>query len=198
MTPSQLTEAFGVYFTEIERCEQQRCYWALLHVLLVIPDICGSLEDPKESSGDRYIRWCRENMPSNALVGPGDRYQMRNAVLHEGTTLSDNMKTKNLDKQTIYECFSFVDPSGFDAPIHQTVNSTGEILNINVANLALDTKQALRTWFARLQQDPTKMSEVERNLSKLARVKPKVAHLQKQGLTGVVIVEHRGITTSSS
>jgi hypothetical protein len=56
----------------------------------------------------------------------------------------------------------------------------------------------MRTWFDRLQRNPARLAEVERNLPKLARVKPKVAQVQKQGPTGVIVIEHRGITTSSS
>jgi hypothetical protein len=198
VTPGELQTAFDVYFREMQRCEDQKCYWALLHLLLVIPDICGALENPAEASGDRYIRWCRENMPPSAAVEPGDRYQMRNAVLHQGTTLADNTRTGNASKKSRYRCFSFLDPVSFSAPIHQTVNDIGDILNIDVVQLAHETRQGLHNWFRSLQHDPARMAEVERNLPTLARAKPKVANVAIQRSTGVVVVEHRGITTSSS
>jgi hypothetical protein len=198
VTSSELKAAFDVYFREMQRCEDQKCYWALLHLLLVIPDVCGALENPSEGSGDRYIRWCRQNMPSSATVEPGDRYQMRNAVLHQGTTLADNSRTGVALKKSRYRCFSFLDPVNFSAPIHQTVSDSGEILNIDVVQLAQETRKGLENWFAALQHDPSRMAEVERNLPKLAREKPKVANVAVQTSTRVFVVEHRGITTSSS
>jgi hypothetical protein len=199
MTTDELRRAFDVYFREMQHCEDAKCYWSLLHLLLVMPDICGSLEDPTELSGDRYVRWCRENMPTSKTVEPGDRYQMRNAVLHEGTTLSDNSKTSIKAKQTKYRCFSFVDPVNFAEPIHQTVNDSGDILNIDVAGLATDTRHGMQTWFEALQHDLVRMAEVERNLPKLARVKPKVADIPKPQPSGIILtIEQKGFTTSSS
>ncbi len=200
MTAAELNQAFGLYFSEMQRCEDQRCYWALLHLLLVMPDVCGALENrSNENTSDRYVRWCDENMPSHPKVLPGDRYQMRNAVLHQGTTVSDNSKTKLKAKQTLYRYFSFVDPVNFNAPIHQTVSENGEILNIDISELARDTRQALATWFGRLEQNPMEMAEVARNLRQLARVRPKQAQTITRDAAGnVFFVEHRGITTSST
>jgi len=124
---------------------------------------------------------------------------MRNAVLHEGTSLSDNFKTTQAAKQTRYRCFSFVDPESFSAPIHQTANDADDIFNIDVAELANDTRQAMQTWFDRLQHDALRMAAVERNLPKLVRAKPKVAPVDAMDAKGnVVTIEYRGFTTSSS
>ena len=60
-TLQQLRNDFALYIEEIERCENAKCYWALLHVLLALPDVCASLEaDPAAAStkvGDRYVDW---------------------------------------------------------------------------------------------------------------------------------------------
>ena len=196
----QLRADFGVYFGEIDRCLQQECYWALLHLLLAMPDICGSLEDPNERVGKRYTRWCSENMPSHPNVTPGDRYQMRNAVLHQGTTVPPN-RAKDPTEQSQYSYFSFVDPKNFQGPIHQTASGgpKGGILNVDVAGLASDTRHAMEAWFLHLQADTVKMAAVEGNLPSLARAKPKIAQVQQTDLLGTVIVfEYRGITTSST
>jgi hypothetical protein len=198
-TVDELRADFDLYFREIEACLQQGRYWALLHLLLAMPDICASLENPAAFVGKRYVGWCRDNMSANPDVTPGDRYQMRNAVLHQGTTLPPN-RANDPDERSQYQCFSFVDPQNFQGPIHQTVTGgPGGILNIDVADLAKDTRQAMEHWFGRLQSHPAKMSAVEKNLPSLARVKPKVASVTQRDAGGKVFtVEQRGITTSSS
>jgi hypothetical protein len=40
---------------------------------------------PNAKVGTRYIDWCGAHVPNNPTVTAGDRFQMRNAVLHEGT-----------------------------------------------------------------------------------------------------------------
>lgn len=199
MTVDDLTREFSVYFDAMDKAVSAKCYWPLLHMLLAMPDICGSLENPAEYSSDRYIRWCRDNMPSDPKVEPGDRYQMRNAVLHEGTTQSDNSKTRQRAKQTKYRAFSFVDPDNFSVNIHQTVDSTGDILTVDVSRFAQDTRDAMLKWFADLQRDPARLAAVTSNLPKLARYKPKVAEMPTPDASGrVLMVEYRGITTSST
>src|SRR5436190_15604438 len=79
----ELTSAFAVYYSEMDRCEKAGAYWALLHLTLVLPDICAALEsDPKAKVGTRYIDWCAAHFLSNPRLTAGDRYQMRNAVIH--------------------------------------------------------------------------------------------------------------------
>jgi hypothetical protein len=201
MTVDDLKREFSVYFDGMDQAVKSKCYWPLLHMLLVMPDICSSLETPTEHSGDRYIRWCRENMPPNPKVEPGDRCQMRNAVLHTGTTLADNSHTKSPVKQTQYRLFSFVDPDNFSGgDVHQTVDAAGDILTIDIARLEQDTRAAILKWFSDLQHDPARLAAVKQNLPTLARIKPKVAHLiyPSKEAGRVLIVEYRGMTTSST
>jgi hypothetical protein len=47
LTESELCEAFKTYFDEMDKCAAAECNWALLHVVLVMPDICAALEHPK-------------------------------------------------------------------------------------------------------------------------------------------------------
>jgi len=59
-TIEQLRKDFALYIEEIDRCEKAKCYWALMHVLLVLPDICATMENDRASKkevGDRYVDW---------------------------------------------------------------------------------------------------------------------------------------------
>ncbi len=82
----QLREDFSLYFQEIQRCQQSKCYFALLHILLAIPDVCASLEtDPAHKAlpevGKRYVAWCNTYMPASSTISGSDGYQMRNALI---------------------------------------------------------------------------------------------------------------------
>lgn len=47
LTGADLEQAFQVYFEEMDRCKAGQCHWALLHLVLVLPDICGALTAPQ-------------------------------------------------------------------------------------------------------------------------------------------------------
>ena len=131
-------------------------------------------------------------MPTAPEVTAADRYQMRNAVLHTGTTLTRNTTAK----QPRYTCFSFVDPRNFQGNVGYLAE--GNTLTVNVGHLANDTRQAMHAWFARLQNDSARMAEVVRNLPELVRVKPKTVHLPQQGPSRLTYTIQTGMTTSSS
>ena len=172
-TIQQLRNDFALYTGEIERCENAKCYWALLHVLLALPDVCASLEADSASAspkvGDRYVDWCTTYLPASPAVSGADRYQMRNALLHSGSTTAQNLG-KHL---TGYAHFSFVDPDTFDVSVHDTTNQNRTILNVHVVAMGTETKQALESWFNALQRDSVKMSRVEQNIGRLTRFQPK-------------------------
>jgi hypothetical protein len=188
-TIQQLRGDFALYVEEMERCEAMKCYWALLHILLSIPDVCASLEASQGSEvGDRYVAWCTKHLPQNPVVSGADRYQMRNALLHAGSTTSQNFGKKH---QTEYRHFSYVDPQGFDVSVHDTTSPDGTILNVHVLSMAAETKLALENWFNALQRDSVAMSRVEQNIGHLSRRQPKRivmtpssgSHVETQGWT---------------
>lgn len=195
-TIQQLRNDFALYLEEIERCENAKCFWALLHVLLGLPDVCASLEaDPASASpkvGDRYVDWCATYLPGSPVVSGADRYQMRNALLHGGSTTAQNLRKTH---QTGYTHFSFVDPDTFDVSVHDTTDPNRTILNVHVVAMAIETKQALEGWFNALQRDSVKMSRVEQNIDRLTRFQPKrILDTEPDGSQ----VERTGWTRSST
>jgi hypothetical protein len=172
-TIEQLRTDFALYTDEIERCQKAKCHWALLHLLLALPDVCASLEtDPASPSkvGDRYVDWCNSYLPASPAVSGADRYQMRNAVLHAGSATAQNLGKTH---QTVYTHFSFVDPDSFDVSVQHTTNQNRTILNVHVEAMATETRQALESWFQVLQRDSVKMSRFEQNIGRLTRIQPK-------------------------
>jgi hypothetical protein len=173
-TINQLRKDFALYIEEIKRCEEAKCYWALLHVLLALPDVCATLEtDPtskKQGVGDRYVGWCDAYLPNNPAVSGADRYQMRNALLHSGSTTAQNLFKSH---HTSYTHFSYVDPDTFDVSVHETTNQSRTVLNVHIAAMAAETRDAIESWFNALQGDSIKMSRVEQNIGRLTRLQPK-------------------------
>jgi len=198
-TVDELTNAFGVYYSEMDRCEQAGAYWALLHLALVLPDICGALEsDPKAKVGARYIDWCAAHFPSNPRLTAGDRFQMRNAVLHEGTTLPTN-RASHAKQQTQYSSFSFVERGAANVVVHQNVSPDGTNLTIDVKAFADETRQAMRHWFEGLQKHRILNARVEQNLPRLARLQQKKSEVPTPTSDGrFFVVTHTHPTTSST
>jgi hypothetical protein len=83
-TLEELEKAFSVYFDEIERCRKTECYWALLHVVVALPDICAALEsDDGRTSGAKYVSWCNR-FPATEIMNGDDWWEVRCLVLHQG------------------------------------------------------------------------------------------------------------------
>ncbi len=198
-TVDELTNAFAVYYSEMDRCEKAGAYWALLHLTLVLPDICAALEsDPKKKVGERYIHWCAAHFAPDQRMTAGDRFQMRNAVLHEGTTLPAN-RAAHASQHTQYSSFSFVEPGAVNVEVHQNISPDGTNLTINVKTLADETRKAMRHWFDTLQQHPILNARVEKNLSRLVRLQPKESEVPTPTPDGRVIsVTYWHPTTSST
>jgi hypothetical protein len=64
MAIAKLTDAFRVYLDEMDRCVTGQCYWALLHLVVVVAGICGALEAAAgEATKAGYIDWYQRMFP---------------------------------------------------------------------------------------------------------------------------------------
>ena len=87
-TRDELEKAFSVYFDEVGRCRKAGCYWALLHVVVALPDICSAMESENGwATEKKYIEWCERYCPGGVL-SRDDYRDIRNVVLHQGRTRS--------------------------------------------------------------------------------------------------------------
>ncbi len=164
---ADLEDAFRVYFDEIGRCKAARCGWALLHLVVVLPDVCAALESSDgETTSHRYRDWCVRYLPQTVLL-PEDRYEMRCVLLHQGRTLPTRGR---------YASFSFVQPGAALGNVHQAVVPEDRNITLDVHQMADEMANAIRKWFADLQTS-TRLQErqyVQQHLRPLARVQPKV------------------------
>ncbi len=178
MTSEELERAFEVYFEEINRCIQMKCYWALVHILAVLPNVCAALETEDGETPDRgYIDWCNRYFPSE--MSGQDRYSVRCVLLHQGRTVMGH----RLDKSV-----SFVWPTDTGNVPHGVTYDFGEgrtNIPVDVTRMAEDTTQAVRRWFADLQkpENRSRVRNVQRHLPWLARKGQKAI----QSISGITL-----------
>src|SRR6187402_3006998 len=98
-----LQNTFRAYFETMEQCVRGRAYWALLHVLVVLPDVCAAMEREDGDADDgAYRNWCKRFLADQTMK-PGDWYRLRCLLLHQGRTRDDQGKSQ-------YEHFRFSHP----------------------------------------------------------------------------------------
>lgn len=154
LTEKQLTDAFEVYWWEMDQCRRHKTYWALLHVVVCMPDICAALRAPKAGVRSRYIAWCKDSL-EKGILSPNDRWTIRKKVLHEGRSTTDKWR------------FEFWQPSP-RTPKHGT--QEGTTLHLNVDDLTHEMQEAIRKWIKAVVADKTENDLVAKNLDTLVRV----------------------------
>jgi hypothetical protein len=166
MPPSDLEDTFHVYWDEIRRCRHGKCYWAMLHLVVSLPDICASLESPTgKTNGKGYIDWCDRNVRDEVLSGR-DWYSIRCAVFHQGRT------------STRRRLYQFSDPNG-DASDHGKVVriENVEALNLNIQVLVQKVWAGISGWLHSLDsnQNSAIRGNVIKNMNFIVRVSPRDA-----------------------
>lgn len=169
---SELKEAFRVYFEEIERCRVGDCYWALLHVVVSLPDICAALEsDTGWAKPEKYVKWCTDYLPPG-LPTPDEYREIRDRVLHQGQT-----RTK------AGRFYKFTKPTQQGGRVHRLSYGSSDVIVLDVGELAKEMVTGIETWFRALQQPDAaeRRANVKRNLPTLVTVKEQ----QMPGISGI-------------
>jgi hypothetical protein len=172
LTADDFERAFSLYFKEMDRCTTMGYYWALLHVLLALPDVCAALESPEAKVGDRYKGWCRQYLHS-PLLTPEEFYELRCALLHQGQALG---------AQGRYSTFSFAVAEGIS--IHRVVVASEKNITLDPRRMVDEMKSAIRQWFTDLldTSNAPRLAKVNGNLRFLVREQMK----EHPGIGGIV------------
>lgn len=153
LTTTTLQEAFKIYLDEIKSCLNHKCYFAMLHLIVVLPDICGALESVDgKAKMECYKDWC-ERYLKNHRISSGEWYEIRCKLLHEGRTAT-SWGTSS------YKGFGFLHPGLKDGNAHGEV--VDGFLHLDVREIADDMKNALDGWFKFLEDNPA--SEASKNV----------------------------------
>lgn len=157
----EIRDALANYFHEIDECAKAKCYWALLHLVVVLPDICAALEtDTGRARPALYRRWCENYLKDPALSG-AERYEIRCKVLHQGRTSAG---------QGRYAAFRFNHPD--TGTQHKNLRQEGSEthMDLDITKMAEEIKSATEEWIIDLQKTPTRALNVRRHLPTVARM----------------------------
>lgn len=162
MTKNSLRRSFEVYLDMLDNCARERLYWLGLHILVIIPDICGALESNSgRASSTAYKDWCERYVIDPPYFLAEEWWEIRCKLLHQGRTVMENSR---------YNGYIFSAPDDKGNMAH--LNVFGCDLNLDVSALIEWTKQGLNKWFMDIagNKDPNKTKNVEKNLPFLIKI----------------------------
>lgn len=173
-----LRDNFNTYWSDMEKCEKTKAYWALLHVILCLPDICAALQSSDGiTTGQRYKGWCDKYL-INPLISSSERYQMRCKVLHQGAA--------SIDDSSRYKGFAFSSPAANDQTYHEKVE--GQTLVLDVGLLSKEARKAVEQWIFYINSNANSPESINviKNIPSLIQTRtakmPQAAEDSKDGL----------------
>ena len=142
-----LQNTVRAYFESVDLCLKGRAYWALLHVLVVFPDICSAMEhaDGEATSGS-YEKWSKRFL-CDPVMKPEDWYRLRCLLLHQGRTRNDRGSSQ-------YDYVRFSHPQeGAISTLHRRVQAGagGQLIHLDVRALANEMCGAIQNGFSGLR-----------------------------------------------
>src|SRR5580693_3991284 len=82
---------------EITKCLNADLWYAALVLILILPDICVSLELPNgNTNGDLYEKWCEQWLANEYGSLAKDLYYLRCGLAHEAKTQHRNIRSKRI------------------------------------------------------------------------------------------------------
>ncbi len=167
MTLDELQRAFKMYFDEMDRCVIGECYWALLHIVMILPDVCAALEsDDGQGKPDKYKNWCKRYLADTYMTA-ADWYALRCAILHQGRTTPDEGR---------YKSVSLSAPSVGGTRLHKVVVQPENNITLDMGKMAEEVKESISRWLRDLQSQEhgSRLANLQKHLTTLAREKPKI------------------------
>lgn len=150
----------------LDGCVTTGNWYGALFVALILPDICGKIDQPTETSSrlryadwfDRYIRpkythRIGADRQEHVFLGGSDCYALRCAFLHEGV----DDTSKQSAKRVIDKFHFIVAPKG--RVIHCNMFKTKLQLQVNI--FCEDIKQGVLAWLRDIAGDPNKMASAQ-------------------------------------
>ena len=143
MNKEELQKYFNIYTEQIPLLIKIKAYWALLHFIIIFPDICGALESSDgQANRSRYKSWARRYVEDAFLSGE-ELYDIRCLLLHQGRTLG----------KLRYPNYKFGQPDPNGNSVHKCKLSDGS-LALDVHMLTNEILKGLDKWFNELSANP--------------------------------------------
>jgi hypothetical protein len=140
-------------------------WYAALSLALMIPDICGSLEEPSTSNvGKRYRKWCDSWLVTQYKIVNGGRetillsaqdcYQLRCSLIHSGSDIINPRKRDTIER------VKFVDPTN-----GSHLAKMDGVLHLRADRFSEEMYAAAEKWDDSKLEDEEVQSEKERLLT---------------------------------
>ena len=186
MNRSELKERFGVYLNQIPILVSANADWALLHYIIIFPDICGALEQASGQGlkgGKSYMNWAQRYL-EDAVLNAEEWYEMRCLLLHQGITLGRGRYAK----------YSYKSPSTTNIKHKQIIGGT---ITLDVHALKEEIMNGLEKWFIDIEsrQNIKASVNVEKNIKAIATILPVHAPGSPTAILGGPVIS--GATTTS-
>lgn len=152
------------YIGSVRSSIHSKNWHAALIDALILPDICGHLENPKLKSQERYTKWFTKYLghkyasaPSHIWLSPEDCYALRCAIVHHG---SDDITDQRCQK--ILHEFVFIRPGTHPFGMSHCVRITNcnfygrefeEALALDLGIFCEDFFQAVEAWEQAITSD---------------------------------------------
>lgn len=185
MTALELKQTFQTYFDEMDKCLRAGCYWALVHLIVIMPDICGALEsEDGQATFEQYKQWAECHL-AGSILQPNEWYGLRCVLLHQGRTLGGGGR---------YQNYVFSAPLG--KVVHENVPKGA--VHLDVREMTKELQAAMDHWFTDIEANKNAgiVKNITRNLPALAR--EHVEMRQPVGLPGSYQVPIVMTNTTSS
>lgn len=147
------------FIEAVEKSIEDKNWYAALGLALMLPDMCGKIEDPDLGSQARYVKWFDEfllhlyvHTDGAVSLSGDDCYALRCAFLHEGTGSIEDQKARD-----VLEGFHFVEPAA-NCCLHRNHTKSGGAkrwsLQLQVDLFCQDVCNAARAWRAKHHRNP--------------------------------------------
>ncbi|MBU2703674.1 hypothetical protein Ga0466249_004822 [Sporomusaceae bacterium BoRhaA] len=151
------------FINAVRLANEQKNWYAALGIALMIPDICGRLQNPQKETGKRYIEWFNSYLStkySSSLDGD-DFYALRCAFLHQGES---DIRTQRARK--ILDKFHFVIPQHNILMHRNKINNT---LQLQVDVFCEDICLAAELWEKAMTENNPEVIERSKTLLQLKK-----------------------------
>jgi hypothetical protein len=150
--------------------------YVALGLALIIPDICGSLEDPQGKSQSRYRQWCSQWIVPKYTAATADPitgkpfvwmtdqqiYQLRCSLIHSGADEIDPSKRTGIDRFYFFDRTRGNDIQRFENCTFNGV--TANIICLSSADFCEKMFEAAEAWDASVAGDVSIQAEKDKLL----------------------------------
>lgn len=129
----------------IDKALKSKNWYAALTMTLMLPDICGKIDNPKMKSAERYIKWFNQYIKPDygmeMFMEGGDCYAIRCAILH---SFSEDL-TEHKAKKIVAK-YKFYSPEKLNCGISTSIKETGSELDIKVTDFCERIRIGVNKW----------------------------------------------------